>query len=763
MKKRNTLILLGVVLVIAAVAWTLSLRGPSDETGMLLERLPKATVLALTIERGGKRIRCERAPQNARSDWRIVEPQPMRANDKAIKELIETFAYAARVRQAVKDGEEFSLADYGLDNPTHIVTLEIKPTESQRKAKPGRRPKAIITFGGPWRGKSDTVCVAFGEKCDYGVYVARASLARRSNLILTELLPRTLLPKLKLDDLQEITIASGERSTRYWSHDGQWLFHTADKLTARASKRRLTSLIDKLVARDVAVERNASDDPLGTSATTITVKTHAITVKKLDADIEPPAGAIELPDGRFKLPGVVHTARIGGPDANLAMADDLPVVFRIPEAGPSLRMSATPLLDPRLLAPCSQADVHRIEIFSPTGIVVMLRHDDDWYLPGIPPTIAADGSLRPPRADHVIVENLMAELFGSRLSEPTEGAPPQGTTDHLIVLRDDMQKRLASVEFSHIPTAERILVRRPPCSTQHFAGAGAILDRMPLDHTSLRDRTMLEEPEFGAVNITITRDGRTTTAKLDKSDADRPRWVLSAPAQGEVDSTAIRHILRTFRSLRAQRFLSPDERGRAAMGMANPTTVTVAYRPPKGADIFEHTLLIGSPAAGSDGGYYARLAGSDEAFILAGHVADAVPDSLASRIVSQARNVVRLRIVSGDASTAFINNPKLHAWTDEAGRKLDAAAMKRLKPALKLLAKFQGERIAAFTGAGRARYGFDKPWATIVFDEYTIKGKRITIGAAAGAGLRYAKGPVSGYVLVVRESDVQKLTALTAK
>jgi len=762
MRKSKTLILLCIVLALAALAWLLTTNNSAQAPNVLFPQLTDVTVLALDIKRGDTRLRCERAPQNTRTRWRIVEPHVTRADDKAVKELISALSYAVRLKNPVKAGEDYSLAEYGLDRPTHVITLEVRLDRADKRQVPGRRPRAIISFGAPWRGRTDTVCVGLGANCEKGIFVTRASLARRTNLRLTELLQRNLLPDIELSDLQEVTITAGDRSTRYRNRKGLWMFNTPDGATDRASTRRLSALIDHLAALNVEVEKDAPaapDDLLGDSVATVTVKTHAKTVRKLEPDAAPPDGIVVLPDGRLRLPGVEYSVRIGGPDAKLAMVDALPVLFRLPELGSGLRLSAAPVLDTRLLQPCSPGDVYRIEMLSPAGMLVLLRFEDDWYLPGLPPDIGADGGMWPRRADGVLVENILSELLRSRLTEPRDDAAPRGTTDHLIVLRDETQQHLASVEFRRLAEHDRILVRRPPCSKQHYATAGPILGGMKLDHVSLRDRTIITESEFLATSVTVRHGGRATRARIEKADARRPRWVLSAPAQGAADEPGVAHILRSFRDMRAERFVAPDERMRAALGLAQPAAVTVVYSLADGRTN-EQTLLVGSPAAASEGGHYARVAGSDEIFVLPAHIVDGVPEHLASRTVSQAGSVVRLRVTAGGAAGEYAYDPKQRAWADARGAALSDDAEARLAAALELLADFQAERVAAFSVTNPAKYGFDAPRAVVEFDVATIRGKKIVVGADAGGGLRYIKGPISGYVLLVPEADAQKLTAL---
>ena len=59
-----------------------------------------------------------------------------------------------------------------------------------------------------------------------------------------------------------------------------------------------------------------------------------------------------------------------------------------------------------------------------------------------------------------------------------------------------------------------------------------------------------------------------------------------------------------------------------------------------------------------------------------------------------------------------------------------------------------------------ALYGFDAPYLEVELTEATGAGKRVVIGKRAEGGGRYARGPVTDFVLIADDADVATLRAV---
>ncbi|MCK4374812.1 MAG: DUF4340 domain-containing protein, partial [Candidatus Brocadiae bacterium] len=233
-------------------------------------------------------------------------------------------------------------------------------------------------------------------------------------------------------------------------------------------------------------------------------------------------------------------------------------------------------------------------------------------------------------------------------------------------------------------------------------------------------------------------------------------------------------IVGDFAHLRAEAFVAEDADDLAPFGLDEPEiTVSVTYRAAEGEGEAEEpgegepppgrrtrTLHVGGATEEPARGRYARLAEDGRVFVLPDYVVGHCRANLASKEVCRATGLTGLTFRSGDRTRQFAYDEDTLTWTDAEGNELEGRAAEAVKEAERLLRNFDAVEVADLVEKAPALYGFDEPHLVVELDEEATKGKQVVIGKETEDGKRYARGPVTGFVHVVSEADVEKLIAV---
>jgi len=184
MRGRTTLILLGILALLATYVYLVEIKGKSrkektEEKAKKLLVFDSKDIQKVTVKRASDPFSCEK---NGEDDWRLLSPVEDRADKSMLSALVTGLTDLKADRE---DVDVNSFSDFGLDPPLFTVVV------------------------GSTNGKNDTLFL--GEKNPTGTYVY-ARKPREKRLILTNSSVETHLTK-PLFDLRDKSVLAFEKET----------------------------------------------------------------------------------------------------------------------------------------------------------------------------------------------------------------------------------------------------------------------------------------------------------------------------------------------------------------------------------------------------------------------------------------------------------------------------------------------------------------------------------------------------------------------
>ncbi len=735
MKHKSTLILLAAAIVAGVVAYSLSRKPTSQELSELRRRilpdLRPEEVDALTVQEGKERIVCER---DQKGEWRIVEPIRAPADRWAVEAILDRLETAERVSYVRPErGRTLQLAPYGLDEPLRTVTLRAGPPQE-------REWKVIF-------GKEAGVAEALFAQVEGqpGVVAVPREVAEKTAVTVAELRSKKLAPRISTLDLQRVEVSAEQAGDEpafevaCVKADGQWElrrpFHDL------ADGREVERLADTLYSHRIGADEFVADDP----------------DRAPEHGLDEPSLTVVL-GGEEESHKLLFARRDEREEAAwFAMLAGAPTIARVPASlVEALRRGPNELRE-RVLADFRPDDVARIALDGPAGELSLEKGDDGWRIAGEEPA-AADGQ---------VVDDLLSGLREAEISEFVADDPddlaPYGLGEERrtsLALYDEEGEELATVYLGG-PAGdgedEALYGMRPPYPAAFTLAREDYAEIALGGRLALLDRLVLEEAAGEAARVEVEGERAFTCVY----DAKESRWELARPVRGRADTWAVQALVGELSRLRVARFAAEEAADLAPYGLAEPElTARVAYGRDEGAAQRVRTLRVGAPA---DGGRYAQLEGDPRVFVISDYVADHLAAELASKQIARASELRGMTFHRGELTARFAFDKDALKWTDAEGGDLPEGLAQKVAEAARLLRDFRATSVADYVAdyveRGPARYGFNRPYLTVVMEEELVSGKTVVIGDEAEGGGRYAKGPVTDYVYVAATEDVATLAA----
>jgi len=702
LKTKSTLILALAVAAAGLLAYTLSREPPSGAPTVgrsLLPGLKAEKVDSLTIERDGERLVCRRLG----GVWRVVEPVAARADAERIEGLLRAFE-VARSAATIEVQDGALLTPYGLQQPA--LTLTIAATSGAWTVRFGSRlPVGNLVY-----------VIVDGRRA---VETVDADLLRRAELSAAEARSKRLAPRIPREELRGLSLSTPNDAFECRRSDDRW------EMTAPV--------------RDLA-------DPEAVAAMAESIYAHSIAPQDAVAGT-PAEHGLDDPDLTVTLSGSRQTQTIlfrRGPGDGAKWFASLrgePDVVSVPAQLPDALVRGAADLRERRLAPLDVNSVARIELAGPHGRMAIVRRRVGWRIEGAEPT----------PADEDVVTGLLEATATARVAEFLDDPPADLTLEETtrVTFRDDEGRALAEIALSRDGQTGEVYAARPPYPAVLRLSDGERLDGFLAGRLGFLNRLLLRENPADAVEVTLRNEAGNFRVVRDESGAG---WRLAAPVAGPADSDAVDDILSALARLRAEAFAADAGADRAEFGLDDPrVTARVAYRRMGGQAPAVRTLHIGAPAAPAAGSY-ASLGDDGPVFILSETVADRFRVGLASKAICRTEEPIELVFRAGDSSAVFRYDAARRVWTGPTGVQFFSA--------LALLRDFRGRAVADYVEKTPLLYGFDKPYLEIILSEPLARGKRVIIGKRAPGGGRYARGPVTGFVLIAGDADVATLRAV---
>ena len=651
MRHKSTILMILSVLIAAGVAWRLSDRPTSDQLAersrRLFPRLKTENVTAVTINAGTEEIGLRRNEQNGKH-WVIKRPISIRADQERVESLLAKVAQATRQSRPIEMGEASSekLAEYGLAPPHPAITLHT--------------PQAHHTIQlGSETGLGNLV-YATASSGNRIITVSR-NLADALDLTLNDLRSKQLIPDVRLDQIQTVTIGRPASTPDIVVERSEGRWQITEPVPDLADEKRLRNLLKIMVNREIEPGDFVDDSrreeilrALNRSDTTVCLATEN---KKV---------AVSL----AKTEGSGRTEYWAGSESGTTVAS-IPGETYEAISAPSTRGPDS--LRQRSLLNFRTERVGEIMIERANSRLILRRKRGTWRF-------ADTGD----PADAKTVNSILQGMRAARVEAVTATtALPAGGKTCRVEIRDEAGRIVGVLQIGRIDAeADRAHVQRFDYPVVLAISKAPWVSDIQASRRALLDRKMLDEPPERAVKIIIKNRGQRFACRRNSPKAE---WELTHPVRGKADEEMIDKILRGLNPLRA--------RGRAANKMAEPRAygldspsvhLTVTYRTanddPKSPNqnagdpaTVERSVTVGSPKPGLPSGWHAVIGKPEPGkpvYILEPRVVTLWRAHPGSKRIAAAGELRRMSFRSGDTTHSFVRLGKTDDWQRPDGEPL---------------------------------------------------------------------------------------------
>lgn len=288
---------------------------------------------------------------------------------------------------------------------------------------------------------------------------------------------------------------------------------------------------------------------------------------------------------------------------------------------------------------------------------------------------------------------------------------------------------------------------------------GKIADEAAKDYFAFRSKRMLSFSKWKSQKLNIINTGGAVFAAEKTAD---DRWAITKPVAGKADMANVNNILWDLSSLDAEKVVAEKAADLAPYGLDKPRiTATVTVKGDEEDKKDEtHTVLIGSE---SEDAHYAKVEGRDIVFTVRNTVVSHLTSSLLSRNVMEFEedDATALTIVRGDESFACERKDKDSDWqiTKPEDSKIDD---KKIGDVIKGMHLLRAARYVEYAPGDLAKYGLDKPAATITVKVKDDHDRVLQIGKKLEDGTVYARTAAASPVFILDKWDAQQMDQVLA-
>jgi hypothetical protein len=258
-------------------------------------------------------------------------------------------------------------------------------------------------------------------------------------------------------------------------------------------------------------------------------------------------------------------------------------IYTVPSAtAQKFAVQANDLRDPQVLA-FADDDVHGIEVLHGTDKISLVRTDSTWRI--IEPLVAV--------ADETAVQQLLGHLRGLSARQFTADvatdldkyglAAPMAT----VSLLGESPKPLAQLLMGATDASNGARFVKRADEPFVYGVDTNIVSWLPVNYLALRSRLVADLKADEIVKLVIEKN---TGKEILQRGADG-KWKLVEPSQGVLDNDALRRVLDTFTTLRAEDFIREGRDNLAEYGLDEPDTTLIATAGEK-----TYTLALGKSA-----------------------------------------------------------------------------------------------------------------------------------------------------------------------
>ncbi len=580
MKFRNTLILLGVVVVLFIFVYVFEIRKPekSDEKSknlgkvMLLEKEDINKIELSYADPSYERIVCA---INNNGRWQIEQPLKANADRKTVDRLIFG-AIGKNIHETLKEPGE--LSEYGLDNPRVTITFHVKAGV----------PRTLMLGNTVPTGNY----VYIKQKSRPDISLVAASIVDNLTKFVSDLRDRTVIA-LDRASIRRIRLEyDNGKSILCEGRESGWAL--VEPIAAKADSSAVEKIISEL--NGLKVSRFVTEEPDDLSVYGLAQPRIKLTASlRNEEDMTLLVGSEEN--------GSVY----------VKIASDKPVFLVNAEIADKLTKQPSDLRD-KIIITFDKSAVEELQLVSPKRLLILQKKTDateeTWEMSG-PTKIKVDKK----KIDAALqrLNGLKADEFVDDATDITKYglAPPQKQVT--IFLKDAETKKLLFGKRVN----RSVYVKAGSSETVYLVDV-SIRDVLRTDALHFRDSQVMEFDRNDVKRIELK--GKKETIVCIKQERD---WRIVEPIREKAKNYEIIDILRKLESLKAEKFVVGRAVRLSEYGLDQPdmkATVTLK-------DDSTKTLLVGGTLPDSDS-FYAKDADADVIFVIEKDVVDELSKGL---------------------------------------------------------------------------------------------------------------------------------------
>jgi Domain of unknown function (DUF4340) len=735
---RTTYTLVIVFFASLLVLWGLEYYGVrTAKESMLRESLilpelletPASGIRKLSIERGTERIVFERRDSGALR-WQMIEPMNVAAEPSRLETLVRNLK---ELRRSLDAGSMTGPpATFGLDNPLAVVRLWGSENDGGGAAA---EPLATIELG---KSVKRLRYLRAGERGT--IEVADAKLLNAVDQPVIEWRERALVP-LATFQINSVSIKRGTKLIRVIrGRNGR--FRLVEPNIAPADGPKVESMLAALASLRVAdgakgfVANDVRDgSPYGLS---------------------PPSAIVELntTQGNDK-PLVLEIGKVvpDQPDRIYVRQGDQDDVVTV-NAKPVAELPASSVaLRSQKVCDFEAVAVSEIRIKAPAQTFLLKKESNGWMQKE--PTEE--------KADGVAVSTLLKQLDSLQTSEflePGKVRAPQLDPPLLsIQIRETRVGRTAAASADNELVLVLHIGRRDAARKVFYAQLDrdeailtlpdTLLDVLPKNALAFRDRSVVSPAPATVRKLTVTRAGRID--ELVPEEGGKPnRWRMRRPIDAPADTRTITQILAILANLRAEGFISDNQKDATKFGLDRPL-LEVEWETDQ-----PHRLKVGAQVP-KEPAYYAATGDQPFVFTLRAETLKPFEAEFREHLVisfplAKAERMV-LTWSRPNRTVAFKHRPPTTKgqleWVDEPGTDAGGMDLSAASALAEAVSHLETIRYVQYDGEIQPFTGLIHPRLTVAVSLGANEADRIIrVGYAASPGLIYAaegtspQGPV---------------------
>jgi len=585
MKFRNTLILLGIVVVLFLLVYVFEIRKPGEFTGkgrnlgeiLMVEKEDVNEVALVYADSNYEKMVCSK---DDNGQWQIEQPLKAKADQKRMDRLISS-AMSKNIHNTLK--EPGSLAEYGLDSPRVIATFHLRDGRSRTLMLGDTVPTGNYAY--------------IKQKSTPDISLVPASIVDDLTKFVSDLRDRTVIA-LNKPDIQRIRLKYANRksiaceksrlSPPFDKRGSEWKL--VEPIAAKADTNEVEKIISDL--NDLKVSSFVAEDPGNLSV-------YGLSQPQIEA-------IVSLEDGKDKA---LLIGKKENGSVYVKTASDRPVFLVSAEIIGKLMKQPSDLRDRTVIA-FDKTTVERLDLKYPERSIICEKKSDDegevWEITS--PTSA--------KADKSQVDEILRKLHELKVGKFVSDRPGNlaiyGLTRPQI--RAVIVPKGAEPEMLLVGKreGESVYVKTASAEPVYLVDAG-IVDDLSIEVLDLRDKQVMKFERNDVNRIELRRRDHEPVVCI-KQEHD---WRLVEPTKEKAKNHEVNDILYKLDDLKAERFVAEKAARLSEYGLDQPDVeVTVTFE-----DGSAETLLVGKKLPDSDSAY-AKIAGKDVVFIIEKDVVD---------------------------------------------------------------------------------------------------------------------------------------------